>query len=47
MRTLTKFSLGLIAVFAYSTALVQPVLAHDLELVVQAKPDAPDFEGRW
>ena len=37
MCTLTKLSLGLIAAFAYSTALVQPVLAHDLELVVQAK----------
>ncbi len=41
MRTLTKLSLGLIAAFAYSTALVQPVLAHDLDLVVQAKGGKP------
>ena len=45
MRILTKFSLGLIAAFAYSTALVQPVLAHDLDLVLQARGGNPGADG--
>ncbi len=36
MHTLTKLSFGLLATTVGLIALVQPVLAHDLELFVQA-----------
>ena len=45
MPTLSRLPLGLIAAIVASTALVQPVLAHDLDLVVQARGGAPGKPG--
>ena len=45
MPTLSRLPLGLIAAIVASTALVQPVLAHDLDLVVQARGGATGKPG--